>query len=149
LGTLAGDTSSAAAAINDAQQIVGSSRTENGSQAFLWTASSGLQGLGALPGGDFSAANAINNSGQVVGNSDSSLGQRAFVWSASAGMQDLNTLISQKSNVILVDAVAINDAGQILVVGSDGHDLAHDRKVELDASMHAGPTQVFLLTPTR
>jgi hypothetical protein len=64
-------------------------------------------------------------------------------------MRDLNTLVSGKSNVILTEAVAINDAGQIVALGSTGHDLEHDRKVEIDAGIHAGPTDIFLLTPAR
>jgi hypothetical protein len=85
----------------------------------------------------------------VVGSSDSSLGLRAFVWTATDGMRDLNTLVSEKSNVILAGAVAINDAGQILAFGSVGHDMAHDRETELDGDKHAGPTDIFLLTPAR
>lgn len=149
LGMLPGDTSSRAADINDTRQVVGSSQTEDGSHAFLWSETGGMLDLGALPGGERSDANGINNAATVVGTSDSSLGQRAFVWTAADGMRDLNTLVPGKSNVILTSAVAINDAGQIVALGSVGHDLENDRKVEIDASMHAGPTDIFLLTPKK
>ena len=149
LGMLPGDTSSSAADINDTCQVVGSSQTEASSHAFFWTETSGMLDLGALAGGERSDAKGINNASQVVGSSDSSLGQRAFVWTAADGMRDLNTLIPGKSNLILIDAVAINDAGQIVALGSVGHDLENDRKVEIDASMHAGPTDIFLLTPKK
>ena len=149
LGMLPGDTSSSAADINDSRQVVGSSQTEQSSHAFFWTETGGMLDLGALSGGERSEAKGINNAGQVVGSSDSSLGQRAFVWTAADGMRDLNTLVPGKSNLILIDAVAINDAGQIVALGSVGHDLENDRKVEIDASMHAGPTDIFLLTPKK
>jgi probable HAF family extracellular repeat protein len=104
--------------------------------------------LGTLPGGDYSDAHSINASGQVVGTSTSALGLRAFLWTSADGMVDLNTLIPSSSNLVLTSAVAINDRGQILALGSKNHDLAHDSRVELDESPHhVGPTSVFLLTP--
>ena len=107
-----------------------------------------MQDLGTLPGGNWSSAGAVNEFGQVVGSSDSaasvthgfkwarhgrptSNGSHAFIWSEDKGMQDLNSLIIPvRTGWILVDARAINSAGQIAGIGI------------LDGQTHA-----FLLTP--
>lgn len=149
LGVLPGDASSSAAAINDAGQVVGTSEGNNGSRAFLWSEAEGMRNLGTLPGGAHSRAAAINKSGQIVGSSDSSFGQRAFLWTQSSGIVDLNSLIPSDSNVILSGAAGINDAGQIVALGSIGHDLSHDRAVDFDSHAHGGLVYVFLLTPVR
>ena len=62
-------------------------------------------------------------------------------------MVDLNTLIPNDANLVLMSAVAINDKGQILALGSRNHDLANDRATKLDQHAHAGATRAFLLTP--
>jgi probable HAF family extracellular repeat protein len=121
LGTLpGGDGSSFAHGINDSGQVVGISGNSNG-RAFLWDASNGMQDLGALPGGRSANANGINSTGQVVGESerfDPDRGQYvydAFVWQ-NGTMSDLNDL-SAGSDLILEDAIAINNAGQIVGFG--------------------------------
>src|SRR5207302_4587432 len=68
LGTLPGDTSSSAAAINDRGQIVGTSGFP-GEHAFLFD-NGVMIGLPTLPGGHFSGALGINNHGEIVGSSD-------------------------------------------------------------------------------
>jgi probable HAF family extracellular repeat protein len=89
LSSLAGP-NGVAYAINDADQVVGESRTPSGADhAFLWAPGKGMQDLGAL---DFlnSVAFSINGLGQVVGVSDAALGGRhAFLWTAAGGMEDL------------------------------------------------------------
>jgi probable HAF family extracellular repeat protein len=64
LGTL-GENREVAYAINDAGQVVGSSRIGSLYSAFVWTASDGIN---ALPN-PIASAYAINNAGQVVGSS--------------------------------------------------------------------------------
>lgn len=148
LSPLPGDVSSEAMAVNGNGQVAGISSGANGTRAVTWTAD-GPVNLGFLSGGDFSAAYGINLAEQIVGSSGSSLGLRAFLWTPGAGMQDLNSLIPQDSNVILASAVAINDAGQIVAVGNNGHDLTHDRQLGLDHGQHSGVLRVYLLTPVK
>src|SRR5262245_18809118 len=114
LGTLGG-TGSAANAINDAGQVVGSAGTPDGYyHAALWQNGMVL-GLGTLSGGLRSRATAINNLGQVVGWADvfnSSFGKylpHAFRWDSGNGMQDLGTFGGTWAK-----AMAINNNGQIV-----------------------------------
>ena len=60
LGTLPGDTSSEASAINNNGDVVGYSKGLRGIHAFLWTKAAGMQDLGVLPGGNTSRALGIN-----------------------------------------------------------------------------------------
>src|SRR5215213_4956660 len=110
-----GGTSTSAADINDAGEVVGWSYTAAGQQhAFLWTPAGGMQDLGTLGGGSSSAAS-INEAGQIVGTSastDAKNARRAFLWTPGAGMRDLGTLAAQFSV-----ATGINDNG--LVVGNN------------------------------
>jgi probable HAF family extracellular repeat protein len=148
LSPLPGDVSSEAMAVNGNGEAAGTSSGANGTRAVRWTATGPIN-LGFLLGGDHSAAFGINSAGQIVGSSSSNMGLRAFLWSAGAGIQDLNSLIPASSNVILASAVAINDAGQIVAIGNNGHDLAQDRQVGLDLGHHSGVTRVYLLTPVK
>jgi hypothetical protein len=83
----------------------------------------------------FNHASDINNLGQVVGQSNYG---RASLWDAEGDVRDLNGLLDAPlpEHWSLTDAVAINDAGQILARGVWSPD-DQTRPVE-----HA-----FLLTP--
>jgi len=144
LGTLSGETTEAAAIARG--QVVGVADKSGETHAFLWSAERGMLDLGILPGGTHSEAFAINSSGNVVGSSGSSAGLRAFLWNGS-GMVDLNSLLPNDSNLVLTVAVAINEQGQILALGSRHHDLVADRNAKMDMHTHAGATRAFLLTP--
>ena len=117
---------SIAADINASGQVVGNSNiTYNyATHAFITGPDGRFMGdLGTL-GGNESYATGINDSGKVIGYSDTqSLGsQHAFITGADGvGMTDLNTLVNLKNGIYLGNATGINDRGQIIANGSDGH----------------------------
>jgi probable HAF family extracellular repeat protein len=85
LGTLPGDSFSAATGINSFGQVVG-----YGSHAFLWTKAHGMQDLGTLCTCGPSWASAINDVGHVTGGSwidESDNG--AFLWTPEESMQQI------------------------------------------------------------
>ena len=96
LGDLPGGSfSSAAYDISaDGKVIVGSAASTNGTEAFRWTAATGMVGLGDLSGGTFSSfASAVSADGSVVvGHSRSSSGNEAFRWTQATGMVGLGDL---------------------------------------------------------
>jgi probable HAF family extracellular repeat protein len=143
LGTLPGDTSSEASAINNNGGVVGYSKGPRGMHAFLWTEATGMQDLGVLPGGNASRALGINDMGAVVGSSTSSSGDRAFIWTREAGMRDLNSEASMTSDAVFVEAHAINNAGQILVMGSPMDHMSGEAAQQCAPA----PPSSFLLTP--
>jgi probable HAF family extracellular repeat protein len=147
LGTLVGDTESRAVGINDAGQVVGYSRGAAGQHAFFFDSKT-MKDLGVLGGTNYSEASAINNQGAVVGTTDTNLGKRAFVWTADKGMVDLNTLVPSGQRVVLTAALAINDRGQILAIGSPDHNPNSKKYDVYDHTSHAGVVRVYLLTPT-
>jgi probable HAF family extracellular repeat protein len=145
LGTLPGDTSSEASAINNNGDVVGYSKGPRGMRAFLWTEASGMQDLGVLPGGNSSRALGINDMGAVVGTSTSSSGDRAFIWTRETEMRDLNSVASVTSGAVFVEAEAINNVGQILVMGGPMHE---SHMIGEATSLCApAPPSSYLLTP--
>jgi probable HAF family extracellular repeat protein len=146
LGTLVGHTESRAIGINDAGQVVGYSRGAAGQHAFLFNGTT-MKDLGVLGGTDYSEASGINNKGVVVGTTDTDLGKRAFLWTAEQGMVDLNMLIPSQNRVVLTAALAINDRGQILAIGSPDHNPNSKKYDVFDHTSHAGVVRVYLLTP--
>ncbi|MFM9996914.1 MAG: PEP-CTERM sorting domain-containing protein [Phycisphaerales bacterium] len=102
--------SQATAASADGAVIVGQSRTAvsiNANEAFRWTESSGLVGLGDLPGGGFdSIAFGVSADGSVIvgrasvdqlppcGIFGCGSAGRAFIWDAVNGMRDLEAVLS-------------------------------------------------------
>lgn len=124
LKTLGGHTSTALW-INEVGDAVGEADTsdvpnslgEFPHHAFVWHDGM-MTDLGTL--GSTSHAEAINAAGQVVGRSrlgsEVSVLQHAFLWEQGGPMIDLNTLIPADSSLQLIDAVNINERGEILVV---------------------------------
>ncbi|MAT68012.1 MAG: HAF repeat/PEP-CTERM domain-containing protein [Planctomycetaceae bacterium] len=97
----------------DGLTVVGQSQSDNGSEAFVWTADGGMIGLGDLPGGEFlSLASGISADGStVVGASVSSEGQQAFRWTAASGMIGLGDLpggnFNSEANGVSADGLTV------------------------------------------
>jgi len=75
-----------------------------------------------VPGAEAPVVRGINQTEQIIGSYRLASGERrAFLWTASHGMRDLNDLVRHKpSDLTLSDALAISDAGAIVVKGNAG-----------------------------
>ncbi len=112
-----------ASGLNDRGEVIG----YGGRQGLLWRDGT-IFGLGSL--GRESLPNGINNAGEIVGVTDPSMGRpHAFIWDSGV-MTDLNDYVDPTSGWVLREAVAINDAGQIVGFGT-----------------LSGDGRMFLLTP--
>ena len=89
LGCL-GDSGSAAYGVSaDGSTVVGFSDGPDGREAYRWTQSGGMQGLGFLPAANnLSRANAVSGDGNTVVGSGYG---GAFIWTPSTGMTNLET----------------------------------------------------------
>lgn len=97
LGDLPGGPFDSRAAAVSADHLVVAGKSRYGgsseSEAFRWTAVTGMVGLGFLAGGTFSEALAMSNDGSiVVGQSFSSLGLDGFRWNSTDGMVGIGDL---------------------------------------------------------
>jgi probable HAF family extracellular repeat protein len=129
LGALPGGVTSMANGINTSGVIVGQSdgtSTDGLWHAVLWDAAHKIQDLGVLSRGTYSIAFSINDSEVVVGYGNIfNNAAHAMIWTSSTGMEDLNALIPADSGWVLVNANAINNAGQITGYGTkNGHNHA-------------------------
>src|SRR5436190_3210282 len=108
-------------AINNNDQITGYSTTGGVDHAFRY-ADGVLTDLGTL-GGDWSYGNGINNSNLIVGGSFIDAADSIYHAFSATGnsLTDLNSSVdSSGAGWVLIEARAINDAGQIVGVGSLG-----------------------------
>jgi probable HAF family extracellular repeat protein len=125
LGTLPGDASSQANAVNDVGQVVGQSGRSGDTQLshpFLWGASSGMTRLPTLSGYSSSVVLSINDAGQAVGYSVlAGRESRAVLW-RNGRVYPLDTLVPSGFIGALNVAVAINNQGQVAVRGRGGWD---------------------------
>jgi probable HAF family extracellular repeat protein len=105
-----------AVAVNEFGMVAGNSRDPSGTQvAFVWTAATGMVGLGSLDG-RVSVATDINDQGQIVGWSTSAgrFPQVAFVWQ-NGQMFDLNLITEGGGGKNWIQiASGINDQGHIV-----------------------------------
>jgi probable HAF family extracellular repeat protein len=140
LGVPAGYAGSEALAIADSGLIAGFVTDGSSKQGFV-SNGSGFQLLGTLGAGD-SVAFGVNSSGTVVGGSNST----AFVYLGST-LYDLNTLLDGSgAGWVLGDAMAINDAGQIVGTGLlDGAQTAYLLTPAADQSQVPEPGTWVLL----
>lgn len=124
------------AALNNLGQAVGYSQVsvdenlEGPFSAVLYAGGKVID-LGTLPGGKSSFAVGINDLGQIVGDSDvrlstGSLDQHGFIY-LQGRMYDLNALLDTTSakGLTVIDAAAINDAGQIVGTARDASGNTH------------------------
>jgi probable HAF family extracellular repeat protein len=114
LGDLPGGSfSSTATAISaDGSVVVGYSYSGSGYQAFRWTSSGGMVGLGNLAGGSESLAYGVSADGSViVGRGDS----QALRWTSGSGMVGLGDLAGGAFNSA---AYGVSADGSVVVGGS-------------------------------
>jgi probable HAF family extracellular repeat protein len=104
LGTLGGDGTSRASAINNLGQVVGDAYAPDGRfHAFLWSPREGMRDLGLLGSrpDSASAASGINEAGEVTGAATLNNGNyHAFLWTRQKGLQDLGTLGGTTSSAL-------------------------------------------------
>lgn len=134
LGVSPGGFSSSAAGVSaDGTVVVGNTRSGNGTEAFRWTASGGMQGLGDLPGGSFySAAAGVSADGTVVvGYGSSDNGLEAFRWTASGGLQGLGDLPGSAFGSSFAWGVSADGA---VVVGESASALVYKKVLRWTAS---------------
>jgi uncharacterized membrane protein len=112
--------------INNEGVIVGFTNVSNDVgnptfRAFLWTSSAGKEiSLGTLPGDAISEAQSINDDGQIVGISFG-VGfkhPRAVLW-VNGVPTDMNSLPLTGASLLLTDAAAINNRGEITGTAND------------------------------
>lgn len=117
LGSLGGVFGNIPFDINNEGQVVGQSDLlgDTFHHGFFWEKGA-MTDVGSLPGFPTSIAQGINNQANVVGFSQDANGDDfssvAFLWQNGV-LTDLNTLIPAGSPLFLMEAVAINDRGQI------------------------------------
>jgi probable HAF family extracellular repeat protein len=139
LGVPSGSYASGANAINAIDEVAGTTYlTAGGSHAASYIAGKWTD-LGLYPGAIASSATGINASGQIVGTGifaqtsyhPPKPGKHVPFLVSSGALVNLNTLLPTGSGFTLTDAIAINDAGQILC----------------DATNASGLERAVLLTP--
>jgi probable HAF family extracellular repeat protein len=115
LGDLPGEyyDSSAMGVSADGQVVVGRSVSTSGYEAYRWTASGGMVGLGTLTGMTVSQANAVSADGSVIVGivgTDLYPSGPAFRWTASGGMTSLDS-----TGMLIADAMAVSADGSVVV----------------------------------
>jgi probable HAF family extracellular repeat protein len=124
LGVLPGRNDSFGFGINNAGQVVGTSRRDESSTGFVYTDEAGMRAIPTVS--RWNAAVAINSRGHVVGSGTDP--GRAFHWAPETGTRTLTSLIDPSLEISVSSARDINDRGQIAAYGTD---LAHGGWVQL------------------
>jgi probable HAF family extracellular repeat protein len=114
--------SSEGTAINESGEIIGTAIGTGGGVGFLYSGGA-FHDLPSLPGGTYSIPAGINKQGDVVGtaniSSAANVPTHAFLYTNGV-IKDLNNLVDS-SLTLLTSATGINDKGQIVASGLDGH----------------------------
>jgi len=148
LGTLGGDGTSRANAINNVGHVVGDAYAPDGRfHAFLWSAREGMRDLGLLGSrpDSASAASGINEAGEVTGAATLNNGNyHAFVWTRQKGLQDLGTLGGTTSSALdIADNGLV--AGESTIRGDVArHAFAWTRRSGMRAIGPAGRNDAFV-----
>ena len=118
----------------DGSVVVGWGTSDQGREAFRWTAAEGMVGLGDLPRADFrSEALAVSADGStIVGYSSTTRGNEAFRWTASDGMVALDP---GPTGVYTGKARGVSADGSV-IVGGEGLAYIWD-EVNGSRSIHA------------
>ena len=109
--------------MNDHGMAVGQEIGAGGAMRAVRVTTSGTADLGTL-GGSTAAARGTNDAGAIVGGSltEGDEAHHAFLYEAGA-MHDLNELVAPELECELIQALAINNRGDILAIGHyDGAD---------------------------
>ncbi|QQE13744.1 hypothetical protein JD969_09860 [Planctomycetota bacterium] len=125
IGSLPGgsDGTTARGISDDGSTVVGSSSTDKGGEAFIWTKQTGMKPLGSIPGtGNHSNTWSVNQDGTVVvGWAGIKEKTTAFIWTKSLGMKELKPylmdrgLSDQLKNWRLTRATGITPNGKTIV----------------------------------
>ncbi|MBI5865283.1 MAG: hypothetical protein HZB38_12385 [Planctomycetes bacterium] len=103
-------------AVNNFGQVVGESSSGIDSQCFLWSAATGMFGLGRINELASCSAEDINDSSWVVGYNG-----RAFLWTPQDGMRPLGGEGGIAGPPVYGSAQAINELGQVAGLYSAGN----------------------------
>jgi probable HAF family extracellular repeat protein len=146
LGTLGGSYSEANA-VNAFGHVTGVASNANDVQmrGFVWQAGQGMVDLGALTATSTHTAGIdINANDDVVGYSTTAGGaaKRAIIRKAGVPIADLNGMILPNTGWVLSEAHAINDAGQVVGIGTL-------TKVDTVNNLNVVEHHAFLLSPDR
>jgi probable HAF family extracellular repeat protein len=118
LGDLGGG-SSYAYGMNASGQVVGTSINAKGTWlAFSTDASGKLSQIPTPAGTTYAYASAINDEGEVVGAYQDASGSHAFAYAPQIGLVNLNSRIDPKSGLAALEALSVNNVGEILVYGT-------------------------------
>lgn len=159
LGDLAGENANsfsqnsyAVGVSEDGSVVVGYGTSDSGQEAFRWTASGGMVGLGDLAGGNFQsvAYDSSDDGSVVVGFGISASGyEEAFIWEQGSGMHSLKDLLTTVYGLDLGDwrlgrAYGVSADGQI-IVGTGSHDgVMEGWVIDLNLSPVPEPTSVWM-----
>ena len=111
-------TDTSASAINESGQVVGfGTNAQRRDRAFYWDGVSSV--VLATLAGEGTRAHALNDLSQIVGRSETEEGERHAVLWEDGEIADLNDLLTEPFPYTLVEAVDINNRGQIACRAED------------------------------